>query len=185
MAGAGNAAFGDLLDNAYLTLDSPVNAGCAATLHDDIFITRRVVNVPYGDLSSVSHHTSSTEHHTIFKAGDMTLLKLIYLTVAFPLGFLFTIAYGFEDIRYAVCDYVPAAFFPPFGLVMFFAYGACVGLMTALLVVPEAILNQHGNREDLRQVLSVSGAVRVRVFCAASLSLFLFGISIIYENAYG
>ena len=114
----------------------------------------------------------------------MTLLKRILLTVAFPVGLLFSLAYALEDIRDAVCDYVPQAFFPPFGLLAFFAVGASIGLLGAFLVVPEAVLNRPANRDDLRRLLGVSGAVRVRAVSAASLAFILFGVYLIYVKAY-
>lgn len=115
----------------------------------------------------------------------MNLLDEIFKRIAIPFGLLFSLGYAVEEIRVAVADYIPESLIAPIGLVMYFAFGACVALSAALLVVPEAALNQPGNREDLKAVLGVYGAHAVRSIAATSLGIFLFVIWIIIDKAYG
>jgi hypothetical protein len=115
----------------------------------------------------------------------MTLLKSLLLFVALPAGALCASTYFLEEIRNSVSDYIPEAIVPPVGLFLFFCFGAAGAMFFGLLFVPEAILNEPGNRDELKGALGVSGARIVRMFCLFSLFWFVLTAYLIVDKAYG
>ena len=122
----------------------------------------------------------------------MTPLQLLLLVAALPVGVVFAACYFVADIRNAVADYIPEAILPPVGLLLFFAFGACVGMFAALLVMPGSMLNDRRTQSELQEAFQeafgdfgVHGPRSVRL--ASLLVLLLCGaaIAIIVDKAYG
>ena len=104
---------------------------------------------------------------------------------ALPFGLLASATYSLQPVRRAVCEYVPEAVFPPVGLILFFAYGACIGMYLILLIVPAFVLDKKGNRDDLQSMLGVWGARAARGIASMGLSAHLWAGWIIWKMSYG
>ena len=114
----------------------------------------------------------------------MKLRDKLFFTYVVPMGILCAVTYALEDVRDAVAEYIPKVIIIPIGLLFFFCFGGSIGLLVGLLLVPEAVLDEPGNRSDLKEILGVSGAVTVRAFCLFGLFWFLLAAYIVYDLAF-
>jgi hypothetical protein len=118
----------------------------------------------------------------------MTPLQLLLLVAALPVGVVFAACYFVADIRNAVADYIPEVILPPVGLLLFFVFGACVGMFAALLVMPGSMLNDRRTQSELQEAFGDFGVHGPRSVRLASLLVLLLcgaAIAIIVDKAYG
>jgi hypothetical protein len=116
---------------------------------------------------------------------QMSLLTAILSRVAFPLSALFSLGYAIDDIRDAVINHIPAAANPPLSVLIFFCSGASIGILSSLLIVPDAVLNKRYNQEELKSLLGVSGSWAERTYAFLALCFICTGLYGIVHEAYG